>query len=79
VQDKLQRKRIEALNSLSSFIFGLKDQIHDQEGLGGKLSSDDKKTLMAAVKEGAEWVEENGGDASLEDLEEKLAGELYLV
>ncbi|KAF5366291.1 hypothetical protein D9758_005791 [Tetrapyrgos nigripes] len=72
-QDKLQRKRIEALNSLSSFIFGLKDQVHDQEGLGGKISDEDKKSLLAAVKEGAEWVEQHGGDASLEDLEEKLA------
>ncbi|KAK7457040.1 ATPase with role in protein import into the ER [Stygiomarasmius scandens] len=71
--DMLQRKRVEALNSLSSFIYGLKDQIHDQEGLGSKLSDEDKKTIAVALKEGAEWVDENGADASLEDLEEKLA------
>jgi len=69
----LQRKRVEALNSLSSFIYGLKDQIHDQEGLGSKLSDEDKKTIATALKEGVEWVDENGADASLEDLEEKLA------
>ena len=36
-EDEEQRKRIEALNSLSSFVFGLKNQIADQEGLGGKV------------------------------------------
>ena len=36
-EDEEQLKRIEALNSLSSFVFGLKNQIADQEGIGGKV------------------------------------------
>ena len=36
-EDEAQRKRIEALNSLSAFVFGLKSQLGDQEGLGGKV------------------------------------------
>ena len=73
-EDEAQRKRIEALNSLSSFVYGLKTQLGDQEGLGGKISDDDKKSLLATVKETTDWIEENGSSASVEDLEEKLTG-----
>lgn len=72
-EDEAQRKRIEALNSLSSFVYGLKTQLGDQEGLGGKISDEDKKTILDAVKEATEWIDENGASASVEDLEEKLA------
>ncbi|THU95316.1 heat shock protein 70 [Dendrothele bispora CBS 962.96] len=72
-RDKTQRKRAETLNSLSSLIYGLKDQVNDREGLGGKLSEEDKKTIMDAVKEGTEWIDENGAEVELEELEEKLA------
>jgi heat shock protein 5 len=70
--DDAQRKRIEALNSLSSFVYGLKTQLGDQEGLGGKISDEDKKSILAAVKDTTDWIEENGQSASVEDLEEKL-------
>ncbi|KAF8662763.1 hypothetical protein AX16_001121 [Volvariella volvacea WC 439] len=72
-EDEAQRKRIEALNSLSSFIYGLRTQATDSEGLGGKLSDEDKKTILDTVKETTEWIDENGSSASVEDLEEKLA------
>ncbi|PPQ97326.1 hypothetical protein CVT26_006644 [Gymnopilus dilepis] len=72
-EDEAQRKRIEALNSLSSFVYGLKNQLGDQEGLGGKLGDDDKKTLLSTIKDTTDWIEENGSSASTEDLEEKLA------
>lgn len=73
-EDEAQRKRIEALNSLSSFVYGLKSQLADQEGLGGKIESDDKKTILATVKDTTEWIDENGQTASTEDIEEKLSG-----
>lgn len=38
-QDEAQRKRIETLNSLSTYVFSLKTQLGDQEGLGGKVHS----------------------------------------
>ena len=72
--DEQQRKRIEALNSLSSFVYGLKNQLTDQEGLGGKISEDDKKTLLATIKDTTDWIDDNGQSASVEDLEEKLTG-----
>ena len=75
-EDEAQRKRIEALNALSSFVFGLKSQLADSEGLGGKLDEADKKSLNAIVKETGDWVDDNGAGATAEELEEKLEGEL---
>ena len=72
-EDEANRKRIEALNSLSSFVYGLKTQLGDQEGLGSKISDDDRKTLLALTKETTEWMESSGATATAEELEEKLA------
>ncbi|KAL1736735.1 heat shock protein 70 family [Schizophyllum commune] len=72
-EDEAQRKRIEALNSLSAYVFGLKGQLGDHEGLGGKLSDDDKKSILATLKEATDWIDENGSEASTDDIEEKLA------
>ncbi|KAJ8579785.1 heat shock protein 70 [Rhizopogon salebrosus TDB-379] len=43
-EDEANRKRIESLNALSSFVYGLKSQLADQSGLSCKLDDDDKKT-----------------------------------
>jgi heat shock protein 5 len=72
-EDEAQRKRVEAINSLSSFVYGLKTQVADTEGLGGKLEDADKKTILAAVKEATEWIDEHSASASAEELEEKLS------
>lgn len=72
-EDEVARKRIEALNSLSTFVFSLKTQLGDQEGLGGKIDDDDRKKLLAIVKETVEWTETEGDTATVEELEEKLA------
>ncbi|THH31601.1 hypothetical protein EUX98_g2600 [Antrodiella citrinella] len=70
-EDETQCKRIEALNSLSSFVYGLESQLGDQEGLGGKISDDDKK-ILDAVKDITDWIDENGLSTNTEELEEKL-------
>ena len=71
-EDEAQKKRIEALNSLSSYVYGLKTQLGDSDGLGGKLDSDDKRTLLDAIKETTEWIDSEGQSALADDLEEKL-------
>ena len=73
-EDEAQRKRIEALNGLSSFVFGLKSQLGDQDNLGGKLSDDDTKNLLDIIKDTTDWIDEYGQGSSAEELEEKLAG-----
>jgi len=50
-EDEAQQKHIEVLNSLSSFVFGLRAQLNDSETLGSKFSSEDKSTLAKVVKE----------------------------
>ncbi|KAA1475720.1 heat shock protein 70 [Dentipellis sp. KUC8613] len=71
-EDEAQRHRIEALNSLSSFVYGLKTQLGDQEGLGGKISDEDRKTLLAVTKDTTDWIDGPGADATADELEEKL-------
>ena len=71
-EDEAQRKRIEAMNALSNFVYGVKNQLADEEGLGGKLDDDDKKTILKVVKDTTDWVDVEGATATLEELEEKL-------
>ena len=40
--------------------------------MGGKISEEDKKTLLAAIKEKTEWLEENPS-AEAEDYEDQLS------
>lgn len=70
-EDKANRERIEARNGLENYAFSLKNQVNDEEGLGGKLDEDDKETLLAAVKESTEWLEENAATATTEDFDEQ--------
>ncbi|KAJ6495607.1 heat shock protein 70 family [Mycena vitilis] len=71
-EDEMQRKRIEALNSLSNFVYGTRTDFQDQGGLGGKLKDIDKTGFAALLKDSMQWIEEEGPSASLEALEEKL-------
>ena len=71
-EDEANRKRIEALNSLSSFVYSLKSQLNDKEGLGGKLDEDDKDAVLDLLKETTQWIDNEGPTATAEDLEERL-------
>jgi endoplasmic reticulum chaperone BiP len=44
-EDKAARGKIEARNSLENYAFSLKNQVNDEDGLGGKLDEDDKETV----------------------------------
>jgi len=56
-EDEVTRKCIKAFNGLSSFVYGLKTQIGDQEGLGGKISDEDHKALLASAYQGDHQVD----------------------
>jgi heat shock protein 5 len=58
-EDKKMREKVEARNSLESVAYSLRNQINDNEKLGGKLSEDDKQTVEDAVKEAIEFLDEN--------------------
>ncbi|KAK5083673.1 ATPase with role in protein import into the ER [Lithohypha guttulata] len=81
-EDKAQREKIEARNSLENYAVSLKNQVNDEEGLGGKIDEDDKETLLDAVKETTDWLEENASSAEKEDFEEqreKLSNVAYPI
>ena len=70
-EDKAIKGKIEARNGLENYAFSLKNQVNDEKGLGGHIDDDDKQTILDAVKEVTEWLEENGASASQEDFEEQ--------
>ena len=81
-EDKATSERITARNGLENYAFSIKNQVADEEGLGGKIDDDDKETLLEAVKETNDWLEENGQEATTEDFEEqkeKLSNVAYPI
>jgi len=81
-EDKATKERIEARNGLENYAFSLKNQVNDDEGLGGKIDEDDKETILDAVKETTDWLEENAATANAEDFEEqkeKLSNVAYPI
>ncbi|KAG7131144.1 Endoplasmic reticulum chaperone BiP like protein [Verticillium longisporum] len=81
-EDKATRERIEARNGLENYAFSLKNQVNDDEGLGGKIEDEEKEAILEAVKETTDWLEENGAEATAEDFEEqkeKLSNVAYPI
>ncbi|DAA79124.1 TPA_exp: Uncharacterized protein A8136_2909 [Trichophyton benhamiae CBS 112371] len=81
-EDKAMKSKIEARNALENYAFTLKNQVTDSEGLGGKIDEDDKETLLEAIKEATEWLDENSATATTEDFEEqkeKLSNVAYPI
>lgn len=70
-EDKKQKEKIDARNSLETYVYNLKNQVGDKEKLADKLEEDDKETLESAIKEAMEWLDDNQS-AEKEDYEEKL-------
>lgn len=44
-EDKATRERIEARNGLENYAFNLKNQVNDEDGLGGKIDAEDKEAV----------------------------------
>jgi|SRR5690242_6779950 len=71
-EDKANRERIESRNKLENYAYSLKNQVNDDEGLGGKIEDEDKESLLEAVKETQDWLSENSADAQAEDFDEQF-------
>ena len=52
-------------------MYSLKNQVNDENQLGGKVSEDDKKTILEALKTKTTWLDSNGSTATKEDIEEQ--------
>ena len=70
-EDKQRRDLIEAQDQYERYIYQLKDQVHDENSLGGKISESEKQEILSAVEDGKKWLEENRNDASKEDYDEQ--------
>ena len=44
-EDKAMKAKIEARNGLENYAFSLKNQVNDEDGLGGHIDDDDKETV----------------------------------
>jgi heat shock protein 5 len=58
-EDKKMRENSEARISLEAAAYQLKNQVNDEEKLGGKLSDDEKKTVLDAVKTAIAFLDAN--------------------
>lgn len=47
-EDKAMKAKIEARNGLENYAFTLKNQVNDEDGLGGQIDDDDKETVCPA-------------------------------
>ena len=46
--------------------------MNDPEGMGGKITDEDKETILEALKEKSEWLDDHP-TAEAEDFEEQLS------
>jgi len=70
-EDKEMKAKVDARNALEGYAYNMKNQVNDEEKLGGKIDDDDKETIEEAVNEAIDWLDENA-DADTEELQEKL-------
>ncbi|KAI3986896.1 hypothetical protein MKX01_014597 [Papaver californicum] len=70
-EDKKVKEKIEARNSLESYVYNMNTQVNDKDKLADKLESDEKEKIEDAVKEALEWLNENQA-ADKEDYDEKF-------
>ncbi|KAJ1648175.1 ATPase with role in protein import into the ER [Coemansia asiatica] len=70
-EDRVLKERIEAKNVFEQYVYNIKNQVTDKEQLGGKISKEDKQTVLDAVKEAEKWLEDNVADATKEDIDEQ--------
>ncbi|KAK7202639.1 dnaK-type molecular chaperone BiP [Myxozyma melibiosi] len=72
-QDAELRQKIEARNTLENYAASLRNQVNDESetGLGSKIDEADKETIMDAVKEVLDWIDDNAATATKEEYDEQ--------
>merc|ERR1719223_1839377 len=69
-EDARLAETVQAKNQLESAAFNLKNQLEDEEKLGGRVSDEDKETLFEAANDVVDWLDDNI-DADRDDYKEK--------
>ena len=57
--DKIAKERIDAKNSLDSYVHSIRNTIEDEAKLANKISDEDKTTIKDAIKETLDWLNAN--------------------
>ncbi|KAL2914770.1 ATPase with role in protein import into the ER [Polyrhizophydium stewartii] len=68
-EDNRVKEQIEAKNQFENMLYTFKNQFTDDKKLGEKVSEEDKKAVLDAIKEHQQWIEANP-TASKEEIEE---------
>merc|ERR1712154_121839 len=58
-EDARMAETVQAKNQLESAAYNLKNQLDDEEKLGGRLSDEDKETLFEAANDVIDWLDDN--------------------
>jgi len=69
-EDKKMKEKIDARNDLEGAAYSAKNTVSDEKKVGDKLTEDEKKSILDAVKVVTEWLEKNPA-AEKEEYEEK--------
>ncbi|KAF0697407.1 Aste57867_11887 [Aphanomyces stellatus] len=67
-EDKKIKDRIDGRNSLEGYLYNLKNNVEDK--LADKIEDDDKDTILKAVQEAMDWLDENQ-EADKDDFDAK--------
>ncbi|CAM6096278.1 unnamed protein product [Calypogeia fissa] len=70
-EDKKVKERIDARNSLETYVYNMKNTINDKDKLADKIDESDKEKIDSILKETLEWLDDNQ-TAEKEDFDEKL-------
>lgn len=57
--DKEAKDRVDAKNGLEGLAYSTKNQVNDQEKVGGKISEEEKEEVVSACDEVISWLESN--------------------
>ncbi len=69
-EDKATKERIEARNGLENYAFSLKNQVNDEEGLGGKIDAEEKESVSFHPVTGREMSVSNSISQILDAVKE---------
>ncbi|CAD8188529.1 unnamed protein product [Paramecium pentaurelia] len=71
-EDKIAKEKIDAKNSLDSYIYSIKNQIEDEKKLAKHLTEEQKQTLKDAVQKSEDWIKKDEANYDKEDFEGEL-------
>ncbi|KAG8818223.1 ATPase with role in protein import into the ER, partial [Serendipita sp. 400] len=72
MEDEATKKKIEAVNNLGSYIYGIKNQFADPDGWTKKMGDRDKQSIHETLRAASDWLDQDSKEASAEEVEEQL-------